>query len=123
MTENQYEVVILGAGLAGLSLARQLLTNTKKRILLLEKRTEGPSAKQKVGEATVQVSSYYFSKMLDLEEHLFQEHLIKYNLRFYWPTPGRGNSAYEDYSQSYIRDLSNIATFQVDRNILEEKLL
>jgi flavin-dependent dehydrogenase len=123
MAANQYEVVILGAGLAGLSLARQLLMNTKKCVLLLEKRTEVPSARQKVGEATVQVSSYYFSKMLDLEEHLFQKHLIKYNLRFYWPTPGRGNSAYEDYSQSYIRDLSNIATFQVDRNTLEEELL
>ena len=123
MAANQHEVVIVGAGLAGLSLARHLLIHTKRRILLLEKRTDVPSARQKVGEATVQVSSYYFSKMLDLEEHFFQEHLLKYNLRFYWPTPGRGNSAYEDYSQSYIRDLSNIATFQVDRNALERELL
>ena len=123
MAANQHEVVILGAGLASLSLARHLLIHTKKRVLLLEKRVEVPSARQKVGEATVQVSSYYFSKILDLEEHFFQEHLLKYNLRFYWPTPGRGNSAYEDYSQSYIRDLSNIATFQVDRNALERELL
>jgi len=58
--KNEYDVVILGAGLAGLSLARQLLMNSTKRILLLEKRAEVPPAHQKVGEATVQLSGYYF---------------------------------------------------------------
>jgi flavin-dependent dehydrogenase len=123
MAATQYEVVILGAGLAGLSLARQLLTNTGKRVLLIEKRSEVPSTRQKVGEATVQVGAYYFAKVLDLEEHLFREHFVKYNLRFYWATPGRENKSYEDYSQSYIRDLSNIATFQLDRNKIEVELL
>lgn len=123
MAATQYEVVILGAGLAGLSLARQLLMNTGKRVLLIEKRSEVPSTRQKVGEATVQVGAYYFAKVLDLEEHLFREHFVKYNLRFYWATPGRENKSYEDYSQSYIRDLSNIATFQLDRNKIEVELL
>ncbi|MBZ5507109.1 MAG: NAD(P)-binding protein [Acidobacteriia bacterium] len=123
MAAIQHEVVILGAGLAGLSLARQLLTSTGKRVLLIEKRSEVPSTRQKVGEATVQVGAYYFAKVLDLEEHLFSEHFVKYNLRFYWATPGRENKTYEDYSQSYIRDLSNIATFQLDRNKIEEELL
>jgi flavin-dependent dehydrogenase len=120
---HHYEVVILGAGLAGLSLARHLLMNTSKNILLLEKRAEVPSPRQKVGEATVQLGAYYFSKILDLEEHLFQDHFLKYNLRFYWPSPARENTVYEDYSQSYIRDVSNIATFQLDRNKLEKELL
>src|SRR5579863_9785906 len=120
---RHYEVVILGAGLAGLSLARHLLMNTPRTILLLEKRAEVPSPHQKVGEATVQLGGYYFSKILDLEEHLFQEHFLKYNLRFYWPSPARGNICYEDYSQSYIQDLSNIATFQLYRNKLEKELL
>ncbi len=79
---EQYDVVIIGAGLAGLSLARQLLLNSEKKILLVEKRAEIPPSQQKVGEATVQVSGYYFSKVLDLEEHLLREHFMKYNLRF-----------------------------------------
>ena len=72
-TTQHYDVVIIGAGLAGLSLARQLLLNSDKTILLLEKRTAIPMALQKYGEATVQLSGYYFSKVLDLEEHLLRD--------------------------------------------------
>jgi flavin-dependent dehydrogenase len=120
---SKYDVVILGAGLAGLSLARQLLMNSHKTVLLLEKWPEVPIQRQKVGEATVQVSGYYFSKVLDLEEHLLREHLMKYNLRFYWKTPGRKNDCYEDYSQSYIKNLSNIASYQLNRNKIEGEML
>jgi flavin-dependent dehydrogenase len=120
---DHYDVVIIGAGLAGLSLARQLLLNSEKAILLVEKRAVIPPSRQKVGEATVQVSGYYFSKVLDLEEHLLREHFMKYNLRFFYKTAGRDNRCYEDYSQSYIRTLSNIATYQLDRNKLEAELL
>ena len=114
--------MILGAGLAGLSLARQLLLNTDKSIALLEKREQVPPTRQKVGEATVQLSGYYFSKVLDLEEHLLKKHLMKYNLRFYWKTDS-ANDSYEQYSQTYIRSLSNIATYQLDRNVIEAELL
>jgi|SRR5579872_1096072 flavin-dependent dehydrogenase len=117
------DVVILGAGLAGLSLARQLILNSDEKILLLEKRTHVPPARQKVGEATVQLSGYYFSRVLDLEEHLLRKHFMKYNLRFYWKTRGRNNDSYEDYSQSYIREMSNVPTYQLDRNKLEAELL
>src|SRR2546429_2826523 len=120
---DQYDVMIVGAGLAGLSLARQLLLNSDKSILLLDKRSAIPPPHQKVGEATVQLSAYYFSKVLDLEEHLFREHYLKYNLRFYWKTPGRENRCFEDYSQAYIRNVSNIATYQLNRNKLEGEML
>lgn len=122
-TSDHYDVLIIGAGLAGLSLARQLLLNSDKKILLLEKRSQIPSPHQKVGEATVQMSAYYFSKVLDLEEHLLREHFMKYNLRFYWKTAGRENRNFEDYGQAYIRSLSNIASYQLDRNKLEGEML
>jgi 2-polyprenyl-6-methoxyphenol hydroxylase-like FAD-dependent oxidoreductase len=122
-TDNHYDVLIIGAGLAGLALARQLLLNTEKRILLVDRRTEFPPAKQKVGEATVQLSAYYYARVLELEEHLMQEHYLKYNLRFYWKTPGQTNDCYEHYSQSYIRKLSNINTYQLDRNKFEGEML
>jgi 2-polyprenyl-6-methoxyphenol hydroxylase-like FAD-dependent oxidoreductase len=120
---QRHDVVIIGAGLAGLTLARHLLLASDKTVLLLDRRATVPPPKQKVGEATVQLSAYYYSKVLDLEEHLLREHFLKYNLRFYWKTPGRANDRYEDYSQSYIRALSNIATYQLDRNKIEAEVL
>src|SRR5215212_8391978 len=122
-TTNDYDVLIIGAGLAGLALARQLLLDTDKKVLLVDRRTEFPPPKQKVGEATVQLSAYYYARVLELEEHLMQSHYLKYNLRFYWKTPGHANDCYEHYSQSYIRKLSNINTYQLDRNAFEGEML
>jgi 2-polyprenyl-6-methoxyphenol hydroxylase-like FAD-dependent oxidoreductase len=122
-SDEHYDVLIIGAGMAGLALARQLLLNTGKRILLVDRRAEFPPVKQKVGEATVQLSAYYLAKVLDLEEHLLREHFLKYNLRFYWKTPGLANDCYEHYSQAYILKLSNINTYQLDRNKLEGEML
>jgi flavin-dependent dehydrogenase len=122
-SHEDYDVVILGAGLAGLALARQLLLYSDKHILLLDKRPEVPSPRQKYGESTVQVGAYYYSKVLDLEEYLLRRQFMKYNLRFYWKSAGRDNSRFEDYGQSYIRTFSDIACYQLDRNTFEAELL
>ena len=120
---NVIDVFIVGAGLAGLSLARQLLlARPGIRILMVDRSAEVPTPHQKVGEATVQVSGYYYSRVLEMEEHLLCEHYLKYNLRFYWKS-GRDGKSWEDLSQSYIRNLSNIATYQLDRNKFEAALL
>jgi flavin-dependent dehydrogenase len=117
------DVFIVGAGLAGLTLARHLLLSDKDlRILMVDRLPEIPSPKQKVGEATVQVSGYYYSRVLEMEEHLLREHYLKYNLRFYWRSQ-RGGDVWEDLSQSYIRKISNIATYQLDRNKFEAAVL
>ncbi len=120
---QHFDVVVLGAGLAGLSLCRQLLMSTGKRVLLLEKRSQIPPRQQKVGESLVQVAGYYFGRVLDLEEYLLCNHYMKYNLRFYWKSAARGNDGFEDYSQAYIRTFSNIGCYQLDRNTLEGELL
>src|SRR5215471_5594208 len=122
-SREDYDVAIIGAGLAGLTLARQLLLNSDQRILLLDKRAEVPTPRQKVGESTVQVGAFYYSKVLDLEEYLLRKQFMKYNLRFYWKSAGRDNSRFEDYGQSYIRTFSNIACYQLDRNTFEAELL
>jgi len=120
----QYDVIIIGAGLAGLTLSRHLVLYTNKTVLVLDKRLDPPGeATQKYGESLVQASGYYFAKVLDLEEHLLIDHYLKYNLRFHWPTAGLANRGMEDYSVSYIRTMSNVATFQLDRNVFETHLL
>ena len=119
----RYDVVIIGAGKAGLTLARHLLLHTEKTVLLLDKRSDPPGPSQKVGESLVQTSGFYLAKVLDLQEHLLVEHFLKYNLRFHWKTEGRDNRNMEDYCTSFIRLSSNIPTFQLDRNVLEAHLL
>lgn len=121
--EKTVDVLIIGAGLAGLTLARQLLLSRPEiEILMVDRLAEVPSPKQKVGEATVQMSGYYYSRVLEMEEHLLREHYLKYNLRFYWRSE-RGGEVWEDLSQSYIRKISNIATYQLDRNKFEAAVL
>ncbi|HEY6321341.1 MAG TPA: FAD-dependent oxidoreductase [Thermoanaerobaculia bacterium] len=115
------DVLIIGGGLAGLALARQLLLRSDKQVLLVDRRALPPT-KQKVGEATVQMSGYYYARVLEMEEHLLCEHYMKYNLRFYWKHSS-GGERYEDLDQSYIRNLSNIVTYQLDRNVFEAELL
>lgn len=119
----KYDVVITGAGLAGLSLARHLLIYTDKTVLVLDRLENPPGKTQKVGESLVQLAGYYFSKILDLEEHLLVHHYLKYNLRFYWKTSSGGHDFWEDTSSGSIRTISNLATFQLDRNVLEAHLL
>lgn len=120
---EHFDVAILGGGLAGACLARQLLLYSDKRVVIIDKRPELPAPGQKVGEATVQASAFYYSKVLDLEEHLLCDHFMKYNLRFYWKSAGRDNRNMEDFGQGYIRYLSNIASYQLDRNRIEAECL
>ncbi len=104
---ERFDIVVVGAGLAGLSLTRQLLLETEASVLLVDRRKNPAKGRQKVGESLVQVGGYYLSKVLDLEEYVCREHFLKFNLRFYWPTPGLPDTDFRDYSKSYARKVSD----------------
>lgn len=122
-TMKEPDVIILGGGLAGLTLARQLLLETDRSVLLLERRSELPPKRQKVGESTVQLAGHYLGKVLDLEPYLLHQHFMKYNLRFYWPGSSSDGARFEDFGHVAIRPFSNVPSYQVNRNTLEEELL
>mgnify|MGYP001282823225 CR=1 FL=1 len=118
----QYDVTILGAGLAGLTLALQLKKKRPGiRIVMVEMRGfPMPEAAHKVGESTVELGARYLSHTLGLESYLQKNHVEKGGLRFYFSTGDEndlaekvevGNSLWPDY-----------LSYQLDRGVLENDL-
>src|ERR1700761_3720310 len=90
---EQYDVAILGGGLAGLTLSIQLKrARPETSILVLEKR-EGPAplAAFKVGESTVASGAYYFRDVVGVSDHLAEKHLLKCGLRFWMRAGDNGD--------------------------------
>ncbi|MCB0337678.1 MAG: tryptophan 7-halogenase, partial [Bdellovibrionales bacterium] len=86
MQTGTFDVVVLGGGLSGLTLALQL---KKERpgmaIAVLERRSfPVPEACFKVGESSVEIGAYYFSKVIGLEDHIREAQLPKFGLRYFF---------------------------------------
>ncbi|MHB8595616.1 MAG: NAD(P)/FAD-dependent oxidoreductase [Ktedonobacteraceae bacterium] len=82
---EQYDVAILGGGMAGLTLALQLKKALPaSRVIVVEKQSHPVAeAAYKVGESTVEIAAHYLQDTLGLEEHLQTQQLRKFGLRFY----------------------------------------
>lgn len=114
-----WDVVIVGGALSGASTALLLLRrNPRLRVLILER---DPAFKRRVGESTVEVSSYFLGRVLDLTEHLIEQHLVKQGLRF-WFMNDR-TSALDECSETGPGYNVRLPGFQVDRAVLDEEVL
>ncbi|MFU8830689.1 MAG: NAD(P)/FAD-dependent oxidoreductase [Wenzhouxiangella sp.] len=117
------DVVILGGGLAGLTLALQLRQQTPNAsITIFERRRHPvPEGAHKVGESTVEIGAHYLSEVLDLKDHLEGCHLRKYGLRLFFEA-GRADDLSEAAEVGASHVLS-LPTYQVDRGVLENHLV
>ena len=115
------DVVIAGAGLAGLCLAIQLKrTIPDIRVLVVEKSPHTPQpAAHKVGESSVEVASHYFEKVLGLED-LMQNEVRKFGLRFLFSTSDNQDIA--ERPECGPGDFMHVPSFQIDRGQFETAL-
>jgi flavin-dependent dehydrogenase len=90
--QKQYDVIIAGGGLAGLTLSIQLKrANPDISILIMEYRDSiAPTAAHKVGESTVELATHYFREVLGLKDYLEEFELPKHGLRFFFKTDNKG---------------------------------
>lgn len=117
------DVAILGGGLAGGSLARQLqLEAPDLRVLVVEKRPHPVrEAAFKVGESSVEIAAHYFQKRLQLEPHLRRAQLEKLGLRYFFPSAdNRDVTLRFELGPTFFPP---VPSFQLDRGRFENHLL
>jgi flavin-dependent dehydrogenase len=119
MNRPDYDVVILGGGLAGGLLSRQLrLEQPDLSVLCCERST---TTDYKVGEATVELFSNYLVRKLGLSTYLYEHHLPKNGLRFFFDDEQR-NTPLTRMSEIGSMSLPYHPSFQLDRSTLERHL-
>ncbi|MEM6853055.1 MAG: NAD(P)/FAD-dependent oxidoreductase [Planctomycetota bacterium] len=145
-----FDVVVVGGSIAGSATALQLLQNSRGcgcgmgrgcecaaldrsdaegdsgegsgggglRVLVIERQAEFG---RRVGESTVELSTYFLTRVLGLTRHLNERHTVKQGFR-YWFT----NESARDMggcTEMGGRYLSRIGSFQVDRVELDAEVL
>ena len=119
--EKNFDVLILGGGLAGLTLGRQLLMKRPDiRVAILERRGfPAPEAAHKVGESTVEIGAHYFGEELKLKKHLTDQQLPKFGLRFFFKDSFQTLAEGTEVGGS---EFFSAPSYQVDRGRLENFL-
>lgn len=119
---NQVDVVIIGGGLAGLTLALQLRQAIPDIQVAVLERNQHPvnAAAHKVGESTVEIGAHYLSEIIGERDHLQKQHLSKFGLRFFFRDDRQSplSSGLEIGGSNFFP----VPTYQIDRGILENHL-
>ncbi len=121
---DSVDVCILGAGIAGLTLARQLRRRQPELdiVVLEHRRFPMTEITHKVGESTVEIASHYLANQLGLREHLESMQLPKFGLRLFFRGERPITSDLAAYDELGASKVLPISTYQIDRGRLENHI-
>ncbi|MDQ8186356.1 NAD(P)/FAD-dependent oxidoreductase [Pelagicoccus sp. SDUM812002] len=116
---EQWDVIVVGGALAGGATAMELLKQNPELSVLIVESSEQHG--RRVGESTVEVSSYFLARVLGLSGELNRNHISKQGLRLWF-----ANDETEDLADcSELGPKFNVLFpgYQIDRARLDEVVL
>ena len=115
------DVLIMGGGLAGLSLAIQLKQRDPDLQVTVIERRKHPvrEAAFKVGESTVEIGAHYFAHTLGFAEHLESAQIRKFGFRFFF---SEGQSDIPACTEVGVSQVLPTPSWQLDRGRFENFL-
>jgi len=116
---DRFDVVILGAALSGAATATLLLKRDPTLRVLILDRSE--KLTRRVGEATVEVSAYFMSRVLGLTRYLNDNHIAKQGLRFWFQN--EEVESLDQASEIGPRYQVRLPSYQLDRSTFDEEVL
>src|SRR5258708_2452086 len=121
---DEYDVVVLGGGIAGLTLALELkkIRPTTSIVVIEKQEHPVPEAAHKVGESTVEIQAHYLRNVLGLQEHLQTQQLPKFGLRMFFSLDDNRDITRRVELGHAVLPPRRVATYQLDRGRLENAL-
>ncbi|MEE9404287.1 MAG: NAD(P)/FAD-dependent oxidoreductase [Algisphaera sp.] len=114
-----YDVVVVGGSIAGASVALMLAQrDANLRVLVIENQE---TLGRRVGESTVELSTYFFTRVLGLTRYLNETQINKQGFRFWFMNDdAQCMSTSTEMGGKY---LSRVGSFQIDREEVDAEIM